>query len=134
MKLESHRLLEVFAVLKPNLSAECVDVTPTLYQELDSNYSGFKNHVLVSSFEFSDDWSTWELHPAGDEIVLLLSGSATLVLRTANGDVRVALTEPGTYVLVPRNTWHTAHTSEPTRMLFITPGEGTENRAEPCTD
>lgn len=39
-----------------------------------------------------------------------------------------ALSEPGTYVLIPRGTWHTATTSEPTRMLFLTDGEGTDHR------
>jgi hypothetical protein len=34
-------------------------------------------------------------------------------------------------VVVPRNTWHTARVSGTTRMLFITPGEGTEIRADP---
>lgn len=40
----------------------------------------------------------------------------------------VALDKVGEYVLVTRNVWHTARTSEPITMLFLTPGAGTENR------
>ena len=39
------------------------------------------------------------------------------------------LAVPGSFVIVPRGTWHTARTSVATKMLFITPGEGTKNKA-----
>lgn len=124
------KLQDTFAVLKPDLSVETVDVTPTLYAELDARFDRFKGCVLVSTHEFDADWPTWEIHPTGDEIVVLLSGTATFVLRGDDGDARVQLAGPGAYVVVPRNTWHTARVSGTTRMLFITPGEGTENRAD----
>jgi mannose-6-phosphate isomerase-like protein (cupin superfamily) len=118
-----------FVVLSPDLAATPVAVTPTLFADLDRTFDGFKNYLLVSTFAFDTDWPTWEIHPAGDELVLLLSGEATLVLETARGEEVVTLHEPGTYVVVRKGTWHTARTSTPTRMMFITPGEGTENRA-----
>jgi mannose-6-phosphate isomerase-like protein (cupin superfamily) len=79
-------------------------------------------------FRFTQDWSTWEMHPRGEEVVMLLSGSATLVLEVDGDERRVQLSEGGSYVVVPRGAWHRAETSEPTAMLFITPGEGTEHR------
>ena len=123
--------LETFAVLQPDLAVRAVEVSPGLYADLDRDYSGFKDHVLVASHEFFADWPTWERHPAGDEIVMLMSGSATLVLRTGSGDESVVLDEPGAYVVVPRNTWHTARVTATARMLFVTPGEGTENVESP---
>ena len=42
----------------------------------------------------------------------------------------VHLSRAAEFVLAPRNVWHTARTSIPTTMLFITPGEGTEHL--PC--
>lgn len=125
------QLADTFAVLQPNLRIQAVSVTPTLYADLDSDYAGFKGHVLIAAHEFSEDWRTWERHPAGDEIVLLLSGKAELVLKTSAGDESLVLDAPGSYVVIPQDTWHTARVSQPTRMLFMTPGEGTENRAEP---
>ena len=124
-------LQDVFAVLKPSLGVDLAPVTPTIYQDLDAKYDKFKSHTLVSIYNFESDWNVWERHPAGDEVVVLLSGSATMTIRREGGEDVETLTDPGSFVVVPRNTWHTAATSEPTRMLFITPGEGTENVENP---
>jgi mannose-6-phosphate isomerase-like protein (cupin superfamily) len=124
----SLNLTSDFVVLRPDHAATPVAVTPTLFEDLDHTFGGFTDHLLVSAFAFDTDWPTWERHPAGDELVLLLSGEATLVLQTEHGEEAVTLREPGTYVIVRKGTWHTARTSTPTRMVFITPGEGTENR------
>jgi len=124
------KLQNTFAVIKPDLSVETIDVSPTLYQDLDARFDQFRSHQLVSTYEFTEDWPTWEWHPHGDEIVILLSGAATMVLQREPGQESVEITVPGEYVVVPRNTWHTARVRTATRMLFITPGEDTENRAE----
>ena len=87
--------------------------------------------MLVSQHEFSEAWPTWELHPKGDELVLLLHGDTEMALLTAGGEQTVDLREPGDYIVVPRNTWHTARPRMPTSMLFFTPGEGTLNEAVP---
>lgn len=125
MKLE-----DTFAVVKPDLLVETIDVSPTLYSDLDARFDGFRSCVLVSTHEFKEDWPSWERHPAGDEIVVLLSGAARMVLGTDSSQEVVELATSGAYVVVPRNTWHTARIWQPTRMLFVTPGEGTENRAD----
>lgn len=122
MKLET-----TFVVLQPDLSAVPVAVTPTIYEELDKRFGGFKGRVLVSCYKFDSDWESWEMHPAGDEIVCLLSGRASFEFE-GRGTV-AQLTEPGSFVIVPRGTWHTARTDVPTTMLFVTPGEGTQHKA-----
>jgi mannose-6-phosphate isomerase-like protein (cupin superfamily) len=131
MQKPINKLVDTFAVLKPNLQIQTVEHSPSLYADLAVRFSGFKGHVLISSHEFTGDWPTWERHPAGDEIVMLLSGEATLIMQTSAGDETVMLDEPGSYVVIPHNTWHTARVSRPARMLFITPGEGTENHENP---
>lgn len=83
---------------------------------------------LMSAFSFDTDWSNWERHPAGEELVLLLSGSATLVLERDDGEHSIELRNPGDYVLVAPNTWHTARTTVAATLLFLTPGSGTEHR------
>lgn len=133
MAIPIKNMVETFAVLTPSLRLRPAEVTPSLYADLDSEYAGFRNHVLISSHEFSDDWSAWERHPAGDELVMILSGKATLVLKTSAGDESVSLDTPGSYVVIPRNTWHTAQVARHATMLFVTPGEGTENRESPST-
>ncbi len=124
-------LFEQFAVLTPDLSVDGRELSDDFYAALDRDYAGFAGHVLIAAHSFEKDWPTWEKHPAGDEIVVLLSGSAELVLREDDGDRAVTLVEAGSFVLVPRDTWHTAHIAESAQMLFITPGEGTENVTTP---
>jgi len=121
-------LPSTFLVLRPDQSATPVDVTPSLYEHLDRDFAGFRGHWLVSCFSFDCDWPTWEIHPAGDEFVYLLSGEATMIVRRDGAEDRVHLREPGSYVIVPKNCRHTAKTTVPTVMLFVTPGEGTENK------
>jgi mannose-6-phosphate isomerase-like protein (cupin superfamily) len=83
---------------------------------------------LVSSFLFDRNWESWERHPAGEEFVCLLEGEVEVVLEQDGVENSVVLRNPGEFVLVPPNTWHTARVQKPSRMFFITPGEGTENR------
>jgi mannose-6-phosphate isomerase-like protein (cupin superfamily) len=124
-------LARCFAVLDPQLRLTPVPVTEDLYAQLDRRFNLFKGHLLIAEYAFDTDWPTWECHPAGDELVMLQAGRATLRLREAGGDRDVLLAAPGDYAIVPAGTWHTARVAEPTRMLFMTPGEGTENREAP---
>jgi hypothetical protein len=110
-----------------------VDVIPAVesfWEELAHGaYPQLDQGRLMSAFTFSDAWPTWERHPAGEELVMLLSGTATIVLEESAAEhTTVTLTEPGSYVLVPRNAWHTVQTNVLTTMLFLTPGAGTEHR------
>lgn len=118
-------------VITPSLEGQARPFTPQFFEEIDRDFDSFKGHVLVMTHSFEEPWPTWEIHPHGDEFVYLLAGDADFVLRTDAGDVTVRVNEPGSYVRVPKNTWHTAKPYAPTRMLFITPGEGTLNQVEP---
>lgn len=124
-----HQLDSTFAVLTPALSFATETVDKNIYARLDQNYNDFKGHALVSTYMFEKDWGVWEMHPAGDELVMLLDGDVTLVLRQDGADTEVRLTQPSSYVIVPQEIWHTARTNTATRMLFVTPGEGTRNEA-----
>jgi mannose-6-phosphate isomerase-like protein (cupin superfamily) len=88
----------------------------------------FHHEFLVTTFGYDRDWPTWEMHPHGDEVVVLLEGRATFVLEVDGRERTVELASGGAYVIVPRGTWHTARTTTPCRMLFITAGEGTQIR------
>lgn len=117
-----------FVVFDPRLEATALEVHSDFFKELDQRGDGFKGHLLMSSFAFDSDWETSEMHPMGDEVVVLLFGEATFILDIPNNKQQVTLTEPGSYVIVPRGVWHTAKTTVSTRMLFFTAGEGTQNR------
>ena len=104
-------------------------VSATFWQELGSGaYPQLEQGRLMSAYTFAEPWAMWERHLAGEELVMLLSGAATLVLEESQGEREVHLATVGSYVLVPRGVWHTARTTVPTTMLFLTPGAGTEHR------
>lgn len=81
---------------------------------------------LVTMGELSATWDTWERHPAGEEVVLVLSGRADLIQRIDGGERRIALST-GQAAVNPPGVWHTADVHEPGEALFITPGRGTEH-------
>ncbi len=72
-------------------------------------------------------WDSWERHPAGEEVVFLLSGRVDLV-QEIDGAERVVELRPGQAMINPTNVWHTARVHEAGAALFITPGAGTEAR------
>ncbi|WP_158278891.1 cupin domain-containing protein [Leucothrix arctica] len=131
MSIKVHNIQKDFVVLSPEKTATVETADSTLYQRLEQNYQGFKGHEMIAAFEFESDWDTWEIHPNGDEIVMLMSGEITFVLKLEDGEQTVDLKESGTYIIVPKGVWHTAKTTVKSKLLFITPGEGTKNAAEP---
>jgi len=83
---------------------------------------------LVSEYRFTENWATWERHPAGCEVVYCLAGTLILHQELAGG-VATTVLRPGQYAINPPNMWHTADVEGEVRALFITAGMGTENRA-----
>jgi hypothetical protein len=82
---------------------------------------------LVTAGRSEADWPHWEMHPKGEELIVLLSGDVELILQDDEGEHVVALT-PGRGYLMRRGVWHRAVVKVPSEMLFVTAGEGTEHR------
>jgi hypothetical protein len=83
--------------------------------------------VAVFHFGSTGSWPHWEMHPAGDEVVCLLSGAIDLVLQADDGE-RVIPLRGRAACIVPRGVWHRGITHEPGDALFITRGAGTRHR------
>ncbi len=82
---------------------------------------------LVSLHTFAEPWSSWEMHPKGEELVVCVAGEITLH-QELDGAVRTARLGPGQAIVNPRGVWHTADVSASATALFITAGEGTQQR------
>jgi mannose-6-phosphate isomerase-like protein (cupin superfamily) len=82
---------------------------------------------LVMVFQGSSSWDAWERHPAGDEVVVCLSGRMTII-REVDGEHDHVVLGPREAMVNPAGVWHTADVDEPVSFLTITPGVGTEHR------
>lgn len=84
---------------------------------------------MVSLYRFTESWDSWEMHPAGEEVVLCVAGSMVLHQEHPDGAVETVTLGPGDYAINPRGVWHTADVaSGEATALFITSGLGTEHR------
>lgn len=123
-------LTSTYLRLRSDVSVEPLPVDRTFWDRLSSGQLGeFHHEYLVTSHSLESDWSVWEMHPNGDEVVCLLSGHVTFILEHREGNLEIELNESGGFVIVPKGTWHTARVRVQSEMLFITAGEGTQQRA-----
>lgn len=83
---------------------------------------------LVSFYTFDESWDVWEMHPAGDEVVICTAGAITLHQEHADGGTDRVTLRPGDYAINPPGTWHTADVKGSATALFITAGRGTQHR------
>ena len=83
--------------------------------------------TLVAAFVSHEDWPHWEMHPAGEEVLVLIDGRMTMILDEPGGERRVEMT-PGSTCIVPRGVWHRALVPEVSRFMGLTYGAGTQHR------
>ncbi|NMK48859.1 cupin domain-containing protein [Achromobacter sp. Bel] len=70
----------------------------------------------------------WERHPAGDEMLCVLEGRVLLTLMDDDGAETDVLLDNRRGTVVPRGVWHRLHVACPGKVLFVTPGHGSEHR------
>src|SRR5688572_14762143 len=54
---------------------------------------------LVSLYRFDESWTSWEMHPAGDEVVLCMQGRFNLLQQLADGSEVTIELGPGDYAI-----------------------------------
>ena len=100
-------------------------VGPDFWQTVDSNPAAKGTIVTVNAAE--GDWDHWEVHPNGDEVLVLLEGETQIVFERPDGEQTFDL-KPGSTLIVPAGVWHRARGQKHVRMLFITYGAGTTHK------
>ena len=73
--------------------------------------------------------SEWERHSAGDELVLVMEGTTTVVLRSEAQEELVQLAAQE-LVVVPAGVWHCFRNSKNLKVLTVTP-QPTEHSLAP---
>ena len=98
------------------------------YERYDERHGGDgAEGRLVTVHTFDESWTSWEMHPHGDEVVVCLSGRITLH-QERGGEVHTVTLGPMEGVINSPGVWHTADVSGTATALFITAGMGTEHR------
>ena len=82
---------------------------------------------MVLIFDGEGPGDHWERHPAGDEVVVCLSGQVRVV-RDSGGTTEEVLLGPGEATVNPAGVWHAVDMDGQARILAITAGAGTEHR------
>ena len=83
---------------------------------------------IVVGSRYEKDMPHWEMHPAGDELLVGLSGEFEVHLQDGPTGQTLALAA-GQVVLVPFGIWHRITVKTPGEILFVTPGKGTQHRS-----
>jgi mannose-6-phosphate isomerase-like protein (cupin superfamily) len=73
-----------------------------------------------------------EMHPDGDEVLVMVSGCIDVDLELPDG-VRSVRVGPGESLVVPQGVWHLIRCVEPGQLLNITPGPNGEYRPLPAS-
>lgn len=71
-----------------------------------------------------------EMHPDGDEVLYLISGSIRVVF--PDDPIEDIEVSPGGGLIVPRGMWHRVDILEPSQIAYLTPGPN--NRFRPLAD
>lgn len=126
----SHHIESTYIHLGPDGTAVPLAVTESFWAGLGSGrFDRLGPGRLVSQFGCTESWASWEMHPNGEELVVLVSGSVDLIVSADGQESCVRLRLPGELAVVPRGAWHTADVHELSMMLFVTPGDGTEHKS-----
>lgn len=64
--------------------------------------------------------SEWERHSKGDELVMVIEGSTTLILLLEGSEVPNTLSR-GEILVVPKNTWHRFESPNGVKIMTVTP-------------
>ena len=73
--------VSTYVSLKDGGTADLIEVTETFWEEV---MSGNRDDAvgegtrLMTANHWTENWDTWEVHPARDEIVFLVSGQGRL--------------------------------------------------------
>jgi quercetin dioxygenase-like cupin family protein len=119
-------LESTYVQLHDGPAAVRVPVDADFWQRIEERKELHRGRLLMVTHQ-SGAMSHWEIHPAGDEVLYLLSGKMDVVLEIDNSEQVVSMVARTT-IIVPQGIWHTVKVHEPGDLLSITRGAGTRVR------
>jgi mannose-6-phosphate isomerase-like protein (cupin superfamily) len=121
-------LSRTFILIDDGPKAMPLPVGPDFWKSIaQSSVANSPTGRLVSLTDQLADWTHWEMHPANDEILFMLSGSMELIVEEKGSETVVRLESLCAFI-VPRGTWHRGRVRVPGKLLGITGGAGTQHK------
>ena len=124
--LTSHDPASTYLHLATGPETTIVPVDETFWSTIDER-TELHSGRLLTGLAMAEDWSVWEMHPAGDELIAVTSGTVHFHLDDGVTTSELTVTAPE-YIVVPAGTWHTADGRGDARLLIVTWGAGTRHR------
>jgi mannose-6-phosphate isomerase-like protein (cupin superfamily) len=110
--------------LSPDAVSRMIPVDlATVTEEPPSPIGHFDFHDCLCGIGSFVGRPPWELHTAGDELLLVLAGECQLTVRDVGGEISRTLCT-GDLVIVPKGCWHSNDAPDGVTILFMTPHEG----------
>lgn len=126
LRTGARRLTQTYLELGDDGEVTEIALTPEFWPQIMSGERRLSGRLMMAA-AMTEDMSHWEMHPAGDEVLALLSGRVTVVLEQDGDDQEIDL-DAGEVCVVPRGCWHRVKVREAGEMMFITAGEGTAHK------
>jgi hypothetical protein len=104
-----------------------IPVTPDFWATIATR-TDLHDGFLVTRSRMTEDWPHWEMHPEGEEIVILVSGAIDLLLDDGRQQWTVELRPGANTWINRRGVWHRGLVREPSELVFLTAGRGTQHR------
>lgn len=123
---EIHDPSEVYVHLHTDSDIHLEPLTPEFWPQI-AERTDLHTGRLITAMATDGDWAVWEMHPQGDEVILVTQGVSRFHLDDGRETTEHTVTAPE-YIVVPTGVWHTMDVVEPGRAVVITWGEGTEHR------
>ncbi len=125
-------LTTTYLILGDDPTVESVEGGPPFWERVATDRSllaELDESRLVSAYRTTSDWTNWERHPAGDEVIIATSGRFVVTTEHPDSGTTAATTlAAGRTIVMPAGVWHTIDVDEPGDILTITAGSGTEHR------
>ena len=117
--IERLDLAQTFVRLTNDGGIDAVPLTTAFWRGKGAAASGDR-FVGIVDFSSSEDLhsSSQEVHPDGDELIIVLAGAIDVMIDDGSSETAIAL-DVGHAAVVPRGVWHRLVMREPGRLLFI---------------
>lgn len=124
--MQSHDATDTYVHLAEGADVTVIPVTDDFWSTIQER-TELHTGRLVTATTVDTDWDIWEMHPNGDELIVVTEGRVRLHLDDGVTRSQVTVDAPD-FVVMPAGTWHTADSLGRARLLIVTWGAGTEHR------